>query len=408
MRKRKIVLISVVFRLGILLLCFTLFYMHRVLGQQYFNPSLSVAAQRRAVRTAVNLDVRNQFGLTGLMFAAVYGERDLAKALIAQGASLNLKSTKEQNTALHFSMNNMRVDTSQDVGTYLIDAYANTRLKNKFGDTPLHLTISTDVDSDWVAMIERLIKNGAAINAQTNQGDTLLHLAVNMKKDTWVKTLLNNYGPLLNLEIKNNKGLTPYKYALQLGFTDLARFFQAPLRRIRKAGVRDKALGLTGLMLAIMRGDQVAVQAMVKNRAALNERSNDQYQNSALHIATMFEDTASIAALVKAGASRMIKNSKGEIPLQYVVRISRPKMRIRAATILLKNAPETLSAKNNRGETLLHYLVRFNDPRLLVFLIKRYRPYLKVSIKNKALQTPIELAYQLRRRRMVPMLTKLR
>ncbi|KKL28625.1 hypothetical protein LCGC14_2373240, partial [marine sediment metagenome] len=140
------------------------------------------AAQRRAVKQAPNLDVSNRFGLTGLMFSAINGELELARALFQQGASLNLIDPKEKNTALHFAINNMRSKVSQRVGTYLIDMYANTRLKNKYGQTPLHLTISTDIDSDWIAMVERLIKNGADINAQTNQGDTILHLAVKMKK----------------------------------------------------------------------------------------------------------------------------------------------------------------------------------------------------------------------------------
>ncbi|TET33498.1 ankyrin repeat domain-containing protein, partial [Candidatus Dependentiae bacterium] len=179
MQARRLVIVSIGVRLGILLLCFTLFYMHKAFGRSYFNPSLSKDAQRRAVKQAPNLDVRNRFGLTGLMFSAINGELELARALFQQGASLNLIDPKEKNTALHFAINNMRSKVSQRVGTYLIDMYANTRLKNKYGQTPLHLTISTDIDSDWIAMVERLIKNGADINAQTNQGDTILHLAVN-------------------------------------------------------------------------------------------------------------------------------------------------------------------------------------------------------------------------------------
>ncbi len=408
MKARKMVFVSVVFRLGILLLCFTLFYMHSILGQRYFNRALSGNAQRRAVQEASNLDVRNRFGLTGLMFAAIYGQLDLARALVQQGASLNLQGTKERNTALHLAMNNMRSQISMDVGTYLIDVYANTRIKNKYGQTPLHLTISTDVDSNWIAMVDRLIKNGSDINAQTNQGDTILHLAVNMKKTVWAQTLLSRYGALLNLNIKNKHGWTPYEYALELGFSDFAKVFQQnPVRRINKAGQRD-GMGMTGLMLAIMRHDQQAVETMVKDQAVLNERSDDQYQNSALHLALLFEDVSSIATLLKVGASRTTKNAQGEIPLHYLVRMGRPKFRMRAATLLLDQKPETLSVKTDRGDTLLHYIVRFNDIRLLSFLIKRYRQYLDVSIKNKALQTPIALASQMRRARIGKMLLGLK
>jgi len=408
MQARQLVMVSIGVRLGILLLCFTLFYMHKAFGQRYFNPSLDKQSQRRSVAQTPNLDVRNRFGLTGLMFAAIHGELDLAKALVQQGASLNLVDPKEKNTALHFAMNNMRSQVSRQVGIYLIDMYANTRLKNKYGQTPLHLTISTDSDSDWIDMVDRLIKNGADINAQTNQGDTLLHLVVNMKKIVWAKALMERYGGLLNLKIKNAKGFTPYEYALHLGYGDFAReVFKTPLKKITKATARD-VNGLTGLMLAIMRGDQPVVEKMVKNKAALNEKSNDRYQNSALHIAILFENVPSVALLTKAGASKIIKSRNGDIPLHYLVRMSRPQQRRKAANLLLAGAPKTINTQNKRGETLLHYIVRYNLPQLLSFLIKRYKKYMNVTIKNKALQSPIQLANALRRRKMAKMLAQLR
>jgi ankyrin repeat protein len=408
MQARQLVLVSIGVRLGILLLCFTLFYMHKAFGQQYFNPTLSVSAQLRAVSKTPNLDVRNDFGLTGLMFSAINGELELAKALVQQGASLNLIDSKEKNTALHFAINSMRSSISQQVGTYLIDMYANTRLKNKYGQTPLHLTISTDVDGDWVAMVERLIKNGADINAQTNQGDTILHLAVNMKKISWAKNLLERYGGLLNLNIKNAKGWTPYQYAIELGYGDFAReVFKTPIKKITKAAARD-VNGLTGLMLAIMRGDQGVVETMVKDSAVLNELSDDPYKNSALHIAVLFESVPNIALLTKAGVSKTIKNSNGEIPLHYLVRMMRPKQRMSAANLLLAGAPETINIQNKRGETLLHYVVRYNLPQLLASLIKRYKKYMDITIKNKALQSPLQLANALRRGKMATMLAKLK
>ena len=408
MQARRLVIVSIGVRLGILLFCFTLFYMHKAFGQSYFNPLLSKDAQRRSVKQAINLDVRNQFGLTGLMFSAINGELELARALVQQGASLNLVDTKEKNTALHFAINNMRSKISQRVGTYLIDMYANTRMKNKYGQTPLHLTISTDVDSDWVAMVERLIKNGADINAQTNQGDTILHLAVNMKKIAWTKNLLEQYGGLLNLSIKNAKGLTPYQYALDLGFGDFARqVFKTPIKKITKATARD-VNGWTGLMLAVMRADQAAVEKMAQDAAALNELSNDQYKNSALHLAVLFESVPSVAVLTKAGASKTIKNSNGEIPLHYLVRMMRPKQQLKVANLLLAGAAETINMQNKRGETVLHYLVRYNLPKLLASLIKRYKKDIDASIKNKALQTSLQLANELRRVKMAKMLAKLR
>lgn len=396
MQIRKVIIVSIWIRLGIVFLCFALLYMNRVLGQKYFNPSIALDEQRRSVVETIDVDVRNDLGLTGLMFAAIYGEIGLARALIAQGAHINAVSRDELNTAVHFAMNNMRSMGSREVGIFLVDAYANMRMKNKYGDTPLHLTISTDIDNDWAEMVDRLIKNGADINAQTNQGDTLLHLAVNLQRRTWVQWLLDKYGSLLNMEIRNKKGLTPYQYALQLGFSDLAEVFQQPIVVITKAGMRD-ANGLTGLMLAVMRGDRDVVREMVKDKNALNELSNDSYRNSALHMAVLCEQVPMVALLLNAGASRVIKNSRGEIPLQFLVRMSDEKKMIEMAKLLLKEAPETLAMQNDRGETMLHYIVRFDAQRLLDYLLKSYDRYLAPQLKNKALQTPSDLASYLRR-----------
>lgn len=408
MKSHHLVIVSIGVRLGILLLCFTLFFIHRAFGQSYFNPSLSPDVQRRAVQLAANVDQRNAQGLTGLMFAAINGELDLAQALVQQGASLNLVDQKEKNSALHFAMNNMRSAVSRNVGNYLIDMYANSRIKNKYGQTPLHLTISTDSDSEWIAMVARLITNGADINAQTNQGDTLLHLAVNMKKIAWAKSLLERYGALINLAIKNDKGLTPYEYAQKLGFGDFAReVFKTPVRKITKATARDNN-GFTGLMLAIMRGDQNAVTQMVTDKAALNERANDATQNSPLHIAVLFENLPAVALLTKSGASKTVKNAQGELPLHYIVRMMRPKQRIRVANLLLAGNEASINIQNKRGETILHYLVRYNMPQTLASLIKRYKKVIDPSIKNKSLQTARQLAKALRRPKMVKMLLALK
>lgn len=408
MQVRHVVLVSIGVRLGIILLCVTLFYAQRVFGQSYFNPSLSVSVQRQAVKEAPNLDVRNSLGLTGLMFAALNGELELAQALVQQGASLNLVDPKEKNTALHFAMNNMRSPVTRHVGMYLIDMYANTRMYNKYGQTPLHLTISTDVDGDWIATVDRLIKNGADINAQTNQGDTILHLAVNLKKIAWTKTLLERYSNLIDLNIKNEKGWTPYQYAINLGYTDFAKeAFKDPVKKITKATERD-VNGLTGLMLAIMRGDRAIVETMAKDKAALDLQSNDAYKNSVLHWAVLVENVPMVALLAKAGASKAVRNSNGEIPLHYLVRMMRPQQRSKAAKLLLDGVPDTINTQNKRGETIIHYIVRYNVPELLSFLMKRYKKYIDVTIQNKALQTPLQLANELRRSKIASMLAKLR
>ncbi len=419
MRIRHILAVSFGLKVVIVLLCFSLVYVHSLFGQNYFDMSLSSDQQRAAVRASDNVDARNRFGLTGLMSAAIYGELELAKALVKNGAHLNLKSTKgtitsianrvAQQAALHLAVNNLRSDVSKRVGYYLIKAYANVRLKNGLGDTPLHLVISTDTIPDRTEMVTTLIKNGANINAQNFQGDTLIHLAANMRAQFWLQTLIERFGPLINFNLKNKKGLTPYQYALRLGFTDTAKMFEKPVPTMPPPTQYDPN-GLTGLMLAVIKGDQKLLTQMANNTKAFNMQSQDEYRNTALHIALLFGNIEGLKTLLQKGASSSIKNSRDEIAVQFLPRVGDLKKRIKAATLLLKQAPESILSQNKKGENLLHYIVRFDNRRLLSFLIKNYKKLVQKAalVKNRALQSPLQLAAQMRRRQIAKQLRALR
>ncbi|HLE76657.1 MAG TPA: ankyrin repeat domain-containing protein [Candidatus Babeliales bacterium] len=418
MQMRRSLAVSIGFKIGILLLCASLLYGQRLMGADYFNPTLSVEVMRQAVQAAENVDAFNQFGYTGLMVAASDGRLPLAKALVKNGAHLNMKSVAGQYqgianktvglTALHCATNNLRIDGSKQVGYYLISVFADVRLTDGQGNTPLHLVVSTDVIDDRTAMAEALIKNGADINAQNEQGDTLFHLAVNLDAQSWIQDLAKKFGPLINDDIKNKKGLTPYDYAKQLGFGDTANIIKA-LKVVMPKAEEYNPVGLTGLMLAVMKGDQSLVDTMAVSKA-LNMKSRDQYKNSALHIALPFGNLAAVKTLVDKGALLGNKNADGDIPLQFVPRIGNASQRIQAAQLLLKKAPNTLLSQNNDGENFIHTIVRLDDQELLADVIKEYRALAQKAalVKNKKLQSPLQLATQMRRKEIVNQLQGLR
>lgn len=392
MRFRTIVSMSPWFKLGLLIACGSILYIHHAWGD-YFSTALSDAQQRESVAAALDVDARNDRGLTGLMFAAINGERELARALIDRGAHLNLISPDEKETALHYAVNNLRAAYNADVGYILIDAYANTRMVNKYGQQPLHLVLSTDVLQDREKMVDALMKNGADINAQTAQGDTLLHLAVNMQAYNWVPLLLERYGSLMSRTIKNKKGLTPKEYAVQLGHGDMAKMIGDTQQPLIAPGVYDK-YGLTGLMLAIMGNDNRIIESYARFPGVLDLLSKDEYRNSALHVAMLQENVNAVKSLIAHGANVMIRNAKGEPAVQYIVRVGDPVKKISILEMLLKKSPSTILAQNNRGDTLVHYLVRFDDQKSFEYLYRNYRTLLEqaLTIKNNALETPGVLA----------------
>lgn len=58
--------------------------------------------------------------------------------------------------------------------------------------------------------IHHLINNGANVNAQDKNGDTIIHIAIKRKNTTVIDYLL---GQNLNVEIKNKLGFTSYDLA---------------------------------------------------------------------------------------------------------------------------------------------------------------------------------------------------
>ncbi len=405
MRIRYMVAMVVGWKLGMVLLCLSLFYVHRIRSESYFNVTSTADEQWQAVKEAPDRDIVNDEGLTGLMFAAVNGQLELAKALVTYGADLNSQSPRERQTALHYATNNMRSVGSMNVGYYLVDAYANTMLRNRYGQVPLHLVISTDVLDDRTRMVEYLIKNGSDMNVQTAQGDTLMHLAVNLKNVDWVGTLLGAWATIIDLGVKNKAGLTPYGYAVKLGFETVGELLKKEWPKITTAGGRDSN-GLTGLMLAVIKRDARAVAEMVKDAKAIDMTSDDRYGVSALQMAIVHENEEAVRLVVGAGANVMVKNKSGDVAVHYLVRVGDRAKQRKIAEILLKKNPHAISAQNNEGNTVVHLCVQYNDEPLLQYMVEKYRGEVEraVETKNNALETPIDLAGKLHRVKLSPIL----
>lgn len=177
-------------------------------------------------------------GYTPLMMAAMKGDIQDTKKLIALGVPLDMLSqdidqstersnnfamqdnTKAQylnNTALHIAIYNTnfpaKINSPENfsIAQLLINAGANVRIHNNRGDTPMHYImqrvyripqLEPSNMSEREALMQNLILHGADINAQNNQGYTMLHLAIFNGEGEWIKRLLDTYGSIVDFHAK--------------------------------------------------------------------------------------------------------------------------------------------------------------------------------------------------------------
>jgi hypothetical protein len=110
-------------------------------------------------------------GETPLAFAAKRNNAKAAEFLLKHGASVDLGSQ----SPLWLASASREMENNIETMQLLVDAGADVNFKIDIGRTPLHLAVAYSAyNPDIKKRVDFLIKNGANINAQKNDGTTLL------------------------------------------------------------------------------------------------------------------------------------------------------------------------------------------------------------------------------------------
>lgn len=153
------------------------------------------------INQGVNVNASDSTGYTPIIFAVQTGDVDLINILIQNGANLNCKDSLNQNTPLHFVLSTWPfpyIENSNDseinriryeVTNLLIRYGAYINVANKYGMSPLHLSVLIDN----IQITNLLLKNKANVNGVDEEGKTALHYAVINNNKEIVKLLLINH-----------------------------------------------------------------------------------------------------------------------------------------------------------------------------------------------------------------------
>ncbi|KAM0714778.1 hypothetical protein Q7P37_009242 [Cladosporium fusiforme] len=147
-------------------------------------------------------------GNTALSWAAKLGQVDVVSKLIAHGADAYLANTGAR-TPLHRAV----VAANPSCIVQLLEAGANVDALDFQDSTPLHYAASCSyAEEDVEAYFQPLLDAGANIHAQTNRGQSALHIALE-------RNITNNARYLLragaDVNLRNSEKASPLAYAIQ-------------------------------------------------------------------------------------------------------------------------------------------------------------------------------------------------
>lgn len=120
------------------------------------------------IESGIDVNAKNNIGMTALMMASEYRQREFVNLLIKKGANVNAKSN-DGSTALMFAIRY----NDQDIVEKLIYAGSNINDKDNNGWTPLMISSR----NGFISLVQLLIDKGVEINAIRNDGWTALMIA---------------------------------------------------------------------------------------------------------------------------------------------------------------------------------------------------------------------------------------
>jgi len=223
MKHKKLFKTAVIIKVS--LFAILVFFVGRsyLLGQIWFDLSANDEQVKQALDSGRDkVNTYNEWGRTGLMYAAAKGLYGRAKLLLEHGAKVNLISKdSDKRTALHYAVNSGNNAEAFKIIKLLLDNGAIPDFADGQGLYAVHLTLQMDDLDNRLQAFGWLVDAGADVNMKTQyinsegikEDNTMIHLAVERNDIEWINKVTEKYGNLFDYTLKNYLGLTPYQYA---------------------------------------------------------------------------------------------------------------------------------------------------------------------------------------------------
>lgn len=249
-----------------------------------------------------------------LHYAAMKGHADVVKMLIRTGVDVR-KETRNGNSLLHLAAG----EGHGAVVKVLLDAGADFKAKNKNGELPLHTAANARYhmeirwsESRYIAVAELLLKDATSVNERDNRGWTPLHFTLHswpFELFWWNKAveLLVENGADVNAQAQD--GESPLHVAVINAGEDATKL-------LLKGGAdveRKDNNGVTPLHAACLEGRSKPTKLLLESGADIEAK--DKYRETPLHKAVR-RGPELVELLIAHNANLLSKNNNNLTPLE--------------------------------------------------------------------------------------------
>ncbi|KTF88881.1 hypothetical protein cypCar_00042086, partial [Cyprinus carpio] len=297
------------------------------------------------LRKGVSLHMPNKSGAVCLHAAAKRGHTAVVKALLQKGAHVDA-TAKDGQTALHIAVENCKPQVVQ----MLLGFGANVQLRGgKAQETPLHIAARVK-EGERVA--EMLLKSGADVNAEQQNGETAMHVAARHGALQMIRALIPEGG---DVTWKSKVGENPLHVAVRHCH---ARVVEEVLNSLTNERSRQEA------ELCVREGNQ-------KGETPLHLAA--ELKSDAVHQPD--EDTCIIKILMEhhADVTAVTRQSR-ETPLHYSARVGNTAV----LQEMLRNVP------SNQLQTAINKHAKNGWSPLLLAAEQGHTEVVKVLLQNNA------------------------
>lgn len=305
----------------------------------------SVMEMLIAAKAEVNAEDAN--GQTPLHYAARAGDVESTRTLLAQGADVNVKIERGNDTGKAALGLAARLPTAAglEMARLLLEAKADVNSTDVQAETPLHFAAM----NDHLKLAELLIAHKANVNLQDKLGKTPLMYALDRGINGLIDLLLANKA---EMNIRDQKGNTALAFALRPDRLDL-------LKSLLAKGANPDTQVWSGMLALHYTAslDQMLEWAKLLLDYGANIEAKGINNFTPLHYAAANGAERMTELLISKGADVNAKDSDGATPLHYAA----ANLQKGTLEILLKNKAD-LNMKTLNGMSAFDFVGRNSTP----------------------------------------------